>query len=77
MAAAKSCQPAQIALSWVLGRGDHVMALTGTTKLANLKSNLGAYDVSLTTEEQALLDSLADRVKGDRYDEWGMQSING
>lgn len=77
VAAAKSCTPAQVALAWVLGRGEHIMALTGTTKPENLKSNLGAYDVKLSDDDQAALDALADRVSGDRYDEWGMAGING
>lgn len=53
------------------------MALTSTTKLKNLVTNLGAYDVTLTEEEKQALDSLADRVKEDRYDEYGMAGING
>lgn len=73
----KSCTPAQVALAWVIGRGSHVMALTGTTKLKNLKSNLAAYDVELDDDEQKILAALADRVMGDRYDEWGMAAING
>jgi len=77
LASTKSCTPAQLALAWVIGRGEHIMALTGTTKIANLKSNLGAYDVELYDDETKTLDGLADRVKGDRYDEWGMASING
>lgn len=77
IASAKSCQPAQIALAWVLGRGDHIMTIPGTTKLENLKINLGAYDVELSNDEQTTLDHLADRVKGDRYDERGMSIING
>ena len=76
VASAKSCQPAQIALAWVLGRGEHVMTIPGTTKLDNLTINLGAYDVELTDDEQATLDRLADRVMGDRYDERGMSIIN-
>lgn len=71
------CTPAQVALAWVIGRSEHMMALTGTTKLSNLKSNLGAYDVKLSDDELATLDELADRVTGDRYDEWGMATING
>lgn len=67
----------QIALAWVLGRGDHIMTIPGTTKLENLKTNLGAYDVELSNDEQTTLDRLADRVKGDRYDERGMSIING
>ncbi len=74
---ARSCTPAQVALAWVIGRGEHVLAITGTTKLENLRSNLGAYNVVLSDDERATLDALADRVMGDRYDKWGMAGING
>ena len=77
VASTKSCTPAQVALAWVISRGEHIMLLTGTTNLENLKSNLGSYDVELSDDEQTTLDALADRVMGNRYDEWGMASING
>ena len=77
VAVAKSCSPAQIALAWVIGRGEHVLTIPGTTKLENLKSNLGAYDVLLSADELTTLDTLADSVMGDRYDESGMSVING
>ena len=76
IASARSCLPAQIALAWVLGRGEHVMTIPGTTKLENLKANLGAYDIELGSDEQAALDALADKVMGDRYDEQGMAIID-
>ena len=76
VASAKRCEPTQVALAWVLERGEHVMTIPGTTKLENLKMNLGAYDVRLSDGERATLDRLADRVMGDRYDEGGMSIIN-
>ena len=76
IATAKSCTSAQIALAWVLGRGEHVMTIPGTTKLENLQANLGAYEIQLSEAQQATLDQLADRVMGDRYDEQGMSIIN-
>ena len=76
IASARSCLPAQIALAWVLGRGEHVMTIPGTTKLENLKANLGACEIQLSAGEQAVLDELADRVLGDRYDEQGMAIID-
>ena len=76
VASAKSCTPAQVALAWVLGRGEHVMTIPGTTKLENLKENLGAYEVRLSVDQQGTLDQLADRVMGDRYDEQGMAIID-
>ena len=77
VASAKSCVPAQVALAWVIGRGEHVLTIPGTTKLENLQSNLGSYELELSPDELATLNSLADRVKGDRYDERGMSAING
>jgi aryl-alcohol dehydrogenase-like predicted oxidoreductase len=68
MAHSKGCTPAQLALAWVLSRGGQILALTGTTKLANLKDNLGACAVELSAEEQASLEGLVPRVVGDRYD---------
>lgn len=77
LASARSCQPAQVALAWVLGRGEHVMTIPGTTRLENLKVNLGAAEIKLSADEQAALDGLADQVRGARYDARGMSIING
>lgn len=77
MAAKYNFKSAQVALAWVLGRGEHILTIPGTSKLENLKTNLGAYDVVLSEEDLQLLDRLADRVIGDRYDQRGMSIING
>ncbi len=67
IAAQMGCVAAQVALAWVLEQGDHVVAIPGTTRLANLKTNLGALDCRLTEENRATLNELADQVLGDRY----------
>jgi aryl-alcohol dehydrogenase-like predicted oxidoreductase len=67
MAAQTGCSAAQVALAWVLDKGDHVVAIPGTTKLANLQSNIGALDCHLTEENRAAFNRLADQVLGDRY----------
>ena len=77
IARAKDCKSAQIALAWVLSRGEHIMTIPGTTKLENLEVNLGACDIDLTEQELSTLNRLADRVMGDRYNEQGMSTING
>ena len=77
MAAKYNFKSAQVALAWVLGRGEHILTIPGTSKLENLKTNLGAYDVVLAEDDLQLLDRLADRVIGDRYDQRGMSIING
>ncbi|HEX5007623.1 MAG TPA: aldo/keto reductase [Hyphomonadaceae bacterium] len=67
----------QVALAWVLARDPDVVVIPGTTKLANLKSNLGAADIKLTPDVMARLNGLAAKVKGERYDEAGMKGVNG
>ena len=76
IAAQKGCTAAQVALAWVLDHGDHVVAIPGTTKLANLQTNLGALDCRLTQEHRATLNELADQVLGDRYSPEGMAAVN-
>ncbi len=76
IAAAKGCAAAQVALAWVLGRGEHVVAIPGTTKPANLQTNLGALDCRLTGDDLRVLDGLAGRVQGTRYSPGEMAAIN-
>jgi aryl-alcohol dehydrogenase-like predicted oxidoreductase len=76
IAAQKGCVAAQVALAWVLDQGDHVVAIPGTTQLANLQTNLGALDCRLTEENRATLNELADQVLGDRYSPEGMAGVN-
>ncbi|XP_047948548.1 probable aldo-keto reductase 4 isoform X2 [Salvia hispanica] len=63
----KGCSPSQLALAWVHHRGDDVSPIPGTTKIDNLKDNVGALSVKLTREDMAQLSTLADNVKGERY----------
>lgn len=76
VAAALDAHPAQVALAWVLGRGDEVLTIPGTTRLANLESNLDAAGLTLTADQTARLDRLADGVKGERYPQQGMSIVN-
>jgi aryl-alcohol dehydrogenase-like predicted oxidoreductase len=63
------CSPAQLAIAWVLSRGEHVIALPGTTSLAHLEENLGAARVDLGAGLLQRLDALINRqtVVGARY----------
>ncbi len=57
LAAKKSVSPAQIALAWLLSRGDHVFAIPGTQRVSHLESNAAAADIVLSPEEIAGLDA--------------------
>ena len=76
VAKAKGAQPAQIALAWVLATKPNVVTIPGTTKLANLETNLKAADIQLTADETASLNALAQKVQGERYDERGMTLVD-
>jgi aryl-alcohol dehydrogenase-like predicted oxidoreductase len=73
IAAAKSVTPAQIALAWVLSRGDDVVPIPGTRRRTYLEQNAAASDVELTTDELAQLDAIGDAA-GDRYAD--MSAVN-
>ena len=59
--------PAQVALAWVLSRGDDVVPIPGTKRVRYLEENVRALDVKLTAEQLALLDGLAAQTAGERY----------
>lgn len=75
VAARKDASPAQVALAWVLHRGDDVVAIPGTTKLRHLESNLEAARVSLDDRDLEQLETLSEHVRGARYDEQSMERI--
>jgi aryl-alcohol dehydrogenase-like predicted oxidoreductase len=69
MAAAKSCTAPQIALAWVLAKGEDVVPIPGTKRRKYLEENLGSIAVSLTPEEITRLDALlpVGAAQGERY----------
>ncbi len=52
------CTPAQLALAWLLARGEHVIPIPGTTRGDHLAENLGACAVRLDAATVAELDAL-------------------
>jgi aryl-alcohol dehydrogenase-like predicted oxidoreductase len=60
---------AQLALAWVLARGEHVVAIPGTTCEAHLAENLGAATIGMQPDLMAQLDALINErsVVGNRY----------
>jgi len=70
-------RPAQVALAWVLARSQSVVTIPGTTRLANLETNLAADAGRLSADQTARLDALADRVEGERYGAAGMAMVDG
>ncbi|HET6984967.1 MAG TPA: aldo/keto reductase [Kribbella sp.] len=50
--------PAQIRLAWTLSRGDHVLAIPGTSSTRHLEENLAAGAIRLSPGQLAVLDSI-------------------
>ena len=73
LAAKKEITPAQLALAWVLRRGDDIVPIPGTKRRARLEENLGALQVQLCAQDIAQLDSAlpAGAAAGARYADMG------
>ncbi|MGE5284510.1 MAG: aldo/keto reductase [Actinomycetota bacterium] len=78
MAAEKKCRPAQLALAWLLARGQDIFPIPGTKHVNRLEENIGALEVSLTPQEIARLDAAfpAGSAAGSRYPEQAMKAVH-
>jgi aryl-alcohol dehydrogenase-like predicted oxidoreductase len=65
----KDATSAQVALAWVLSRGDDIVPIPGTKRVKYLEENVGALDVQLTEEDIARLEEAFPQgaTSGDRY----------
>ncbi|HEY4091934.1 MAG TPA: aldo/keto reductase [Luteibacter sp.] len=77
-AADKGCTPGQLALAWVLARGEDILPIPGTKRVKYLEENAGAMAVSLSASELAEIDAVfpPDSAVGDRYATNMMGSVN-
>jgi aryl-alcohol dehydrogenase-like predicted oxidoreductase len=78
LAAKKNCTPSQLALAWVLAKGDDFVPIPGTKRVKNLEENIGALDVKLTADELTEIERVfpPGAAAGERYNEQGLQMIN-
>jgi aryl-alcohol dehydrogenase-like predicted oxidoreductase len=78
IAAAREVGAGQLALAWVLSRGDDVVPIPGTAKPGHLDENIAAADIVLTADELRRIDEVAPHgaAAGARYSEAGMKSVN-
>jgi len=74
LAGRKCCTPGQVALAWVLARGDDVVPIPGTKRLRYLEENLAALDVTVDEDDLAWVDANIGEATGDRYAD--MSTVN-
>jgi len=78
IAAARGCTPAQVALAWLLAKGDDIVPIPGTRRIDHLEANAAATDVALTAGELAALDAACPpgAARGPRYPASAMEKLN-
>jgi len=69
MARRKGAKPSQIALAWLLHKGDDIAPIPGTKRRTYLEENVAAADLKLTQDEMATLDTALspEKISGPRY----------
>ena len=78
MAREKKVTPSQLALAWVLARGEDVVPIPGTKHVKYLEENAAAAEIVLTREDLGRLERAVPPtgVAGTRYTEAGMRNVN-
>ena len=77
-AAARGATPGQIALAWLLHKGEDIVPIPGTKRRTYLEENIAAADIRLTGAEIALLDDVLspEKVSGPRYSPERMAQVD-
>lgn len=79
IAQARACTPAQLALAWLLDRGEDIVPIPGTRRIARLDENAAATRIALSADERAAINAAlaAHAVAGTRYPEASMGTLDG
>ena len=77
IATQKECTPAQLALAWLLAKGDDIVPIPGSKRRSRVEENVGAADVALNAQDVATLDTLAPAgvAVGERYPPRSMSTV--
>lgn len=71
------CSLPQLAIAWVLAKGEEVVTIPGTKDIEHLEDNWGAMEVELPDSYVAQLDEIfaPEKIAGPRYSEMGQKSV--
>lgn len=77
IAASKDVKAAQLAIAWLLHKGEDIVPIPGTRRIKYLDDNICAATICLSAEEMENLDKIfhVGAALGDRYTEEGMKGI--
>lgn len=78
IAAQKQCTLAQLALAWLLAKGEDIIPIPGMKRQARLNENVGALEIALTADELQQIEAIVPigSAAGTRYPEALMHSVN-
>jgi aryl-alcohol dehydrogenase-like predicted oxidoreductase len=76
LASQRQITPGQLALAWVLHRGEHIVPIPGTKRVSYLEENVAAADVRLTDAEVEQIAEAIPPAAGERYPEQVMRTVN-
>ena len=78
IAAAKHAKPGQIALAWLLQKGEDIVPIPGTKRRKYLEENVAAETIKLDPSQMKVLDDAMapGKVSGKRYADWIMATID-
>ncbi|MDB4890106.1 MAG: NADP-dependent oxidoreductase domain protein [Gemmatimonadetes bacterium] len=78
IAATKGATAGQVALAWLLHKGDDIVPIPGTKRRKYLEENVAAADVSLTPDDMAALEAALapEKVAGPRYNAERMTQVD-
>jgi aryl-alcohol dehydrogenase-like predicted oxidoreductase len=76
LAQEKGITPGQLALAWVLSRGEQIVPIPGTKRRSYLEENLAAADLELSAEESERIAEAVPAAAGERYPAEAMRTVN-
>jgi aryl-alcohol dehydrogenase-like predicted oxidoreductase len=76
LAQEKGITPGQLALAWVLSRGEQIVPIPGTKRRGYLEENLAAADLELSAEESERIAEAVPAAAGERYPAEAMRTVN-
>ena len=72
------CTPAQLAIAWLLHKGEDILPIPGTARQDHLRDNIDAAEVKLDAATMARLEALINQqtVSGNRYNEQANREVD-
>jgi aryl-alcohol dehydrogenase-like predicted oxidoreductase len=78
IAADLGCTPAQLAIAWLLHRGQHILPIPGTASVKHLQENMAAANLKISDEAMGKLNACihSSNVVGARYNPQGTNEVD-